>query len=147
MSRTPNTINGKKVVDATYRMAVHVTPEDIKKGDPRQHNSCAVARACIRDFDALGAHVSLTRAYIEFPKKIVRFNVPPSLRNEIVAFDQGGKFTPDTYVMIPPCKSQALGKPQKRNPPAKRRQRAKQHHPMEVRSMSNVFKEWIKEGK
>lgn len=142
MSRIPHEINGKKIVDARYAMAVKVDLDDIKKGDPHKHNSCAVARACVRSLDAVSAHVSLSRTYIEFPKRVLRFTTPPALRGEIVAFDQGGKFTPDTYFLLPPSESAKLGTPVKRAASGKGKKRRKYHKPSDVRSTIKLFEEW-----
>lgn len=144
MSRIPTEINGKKIVDARYAMAVKVDLDDIKRGDPHKHNACAVARACVRGLDAVSAHVSLSRTYVEYPKRVLRFVTPPSLRQEIVAFDQGGKFTPDTYFLLPPSESAKLGAPDRRSAktgkPAKKRR--KYHKPSDVRSTIRLFEEW-----
>lgn len=142
-------INGKKVVDANYRMAVLVTPEDIKKGDRKKPNACAVALACVRQLDAESAVVNLTRTYIEFPKRWVRFATPASVRTEIVAFDQGGKFTPGQYVMSPPAPTQRSGAATKRvRGTRKYKKRAKPHHPEGVRARASLFKVFeVKEEK
>jgi hypothetical protein len=148
MSRIPQEINGKKIVDARYAMAVRVDLDDIKKGDPHKHNACAVARACVRSLDAVSAHVSLSRTYVEFPKRVLRFTTPPSLRQEIVAFDQGGKFTPDTYHLMPPSDTQKLGTDY--TPPGRKTKSAKKrryHKPSDVRSTLKLFEEWEKKGK
>jgi hypothetical protein len=140
MSRIPQEINGKKIVDARYAMAVRVDLDDIKKGDPHKHNACAVARACVRSLDAVSAHVSLSRTYVEFPKRVLRFTTPPSLRQEIVAFDQGGKFTPDTYHLLPPSACHKLGAVSKRK--ATKGRKRKYHRTTDVRSTMQLFNEW-----
>lgn len=135
MSRI-NQIKGKKVVDADYRMAIKVEPQDIAKGNRKEPNSCAIALACMREFDAISAEVHLSRTYIEFPKRWLRFVTPPSIRKEIVDFDQKGKFTPGLYMLTPPPPSEKLGVPIKRS--AHPRKRRKHNKVSGVRSMSKL---------
>lgn len=135
-------IDGKKVVDANYKMAVTVDKADIAKGKKKEPNSCAVALACVRQLDAMSARVHLTRTYVEFPKRWLRFRTPISVRNNLVAFDQGGQFLPDTYYLLPLAKSERLGTPVKRNAAGKKQKRTKQHRATDVRSMAGLHREF-----
>ena len=142
MKKSTRSLVGKKVVDANYKMAITVTKEDIANGDRKQPNACAVALACRRQFDADAAIVNLTRTYIEYPRRVVRFFTTQALRNEIVAWDQGGKFTPGTYYLRP-CPPTAKLEGYDRSKAKKRKEPpAPKHHPEGVRSKSLVAELW-----
>lgn len=100
-AKSIHSINGKKVVDADYRTALVIEKRDIVAGKSKEPDSCAAAQACVRQFDALSAHVFLSRTYIEYPKRWVRFRTPQALRTEMISFDRGHKFTPGTYILSP----------------------------------------------
>lgn len=103
-------INGKKVVDATKPIAIHITKRDTTDGDNKNPSSCAAARAVKRDIpDCVSARVHIGRVYVETPTKWVRYNTPTALRTEIVAFDRGGQFAPGNYNLQVPEKRRASG--------------------------------------
>lgn len=131
-------INGKKVKDANFRMAVHVTPEDVKKGNRKDASSCAIALACMRDLDALSASVNLTRTYVEYPKRWLRFITPKQVRDQIADFDTKGKFKPGTIILMPPAPSEKVGVPIKRTPKEHRKTRAPRKITKGVRPMASI---------
>lgn len=94
-------INGKKVVDPKRRITLVITPNDVGRGLVKNPNSCAAAKACVRQLGAISARVHATRTYIEFPEKVERYMTPASLRTEIVSFDRGYRFVPGIYHLAP----------------------------------------------
>jgi hypothetical protein len=100
-------INGKKVVDATSKATIHITPLDATKGANKDPAACAAARAAKRDIaDCLSARVHIGRVYVEHKNKWVRYFTPEALRTEIIAFDRGGTFQPGDYTLMPPSASE-----------------------------------------
>ncbi len=93
-------INGKKVVNATKKLKIHITPRDASEGASKNPSSCAAARAVKRDApDCVSARVHIGRVYVETPTKWIRYKTPDSLRSEIIAFDRGGAFDPGDYLL------------------------------------------------
>lgn len=98
-------INGKRVVDATKPISIHITKRDTTDGDNKNPSSCAAARAVKRDVpECVNARVHIGRVYVETPKQWVRYETPDALRTEIVAFDRGGQFQPGNYKLGVPAK-------------------------------------------
>lgn len=88
-------IAGKRVVDATKPVTINITPRDIAAGDNKNPSSCAAAKAAKHSIeDCISARVHIGRVYIEQEKKWVRYNTPDSLKQEIIAFDRGGRSLP-----------------------------------------------------
>lgn len=99
-------INGTTVVDATHKIVLEISPADIKKGNNKDPGACAAAQACVRQIPGVeAARVHIARTYLKVKNKEsgraqwVRFRTPPPLRNEIIAFDRGGKFAPGAYTL------------------------------------------------
>jgi hypothetical protein len=96
-------IDGELVVNATVRVRVQVTKADIEKGTPMDQNSCAIAVACRRQLAGVtDVYVHRGRAYLLRNGKWLRLCVPRYARDEIVAFDRGGKFVPQEIELLPP---------------------------------------------
>ena len=94
-------INGVEVQDANEKLLVKITKQDVRKGELKNSSACAAANALCRQHHADEARVHFSRAYIRKGKKWMRFSVPAALRNEIIAFDRGGKFEPGEYILAP----------------------------------------------
>ena len=103
-------IEGKKVIDAKRPLVLSITPKDVAKGKKRAPDCCAAAQACVRQLKADQARVFLSRVYVEFPDKWVRYSTPPALRTEIVSFDRGHRFEAGDYRLAPLQPTVALGK-------------------------------------
>ena len=100
-------INGKKVVDATRKLKINISPRDATEGATKDPASCAAARAAKRDIPhCISARVHIGRVYVELKDKWVRYFTPESLRTEIIAFDRGGSFQPGEYELNPPSKAE-----------------------------------------
>lgn len=98
-------INGKRVVDATKPISIHITKRDTTDGDNKNPSACAAARAVKRDIpECVSARVHIGRVYVETPKQWIRYETPDALRTEIVAFDRGGQFQPGNYKLSVPAK-------------------------------------------
>jgi hypothetical protein len=104
-------INGKKVVDATKPITIHITQRDATEGANKNPSSCAAARAVKRDVaDCVSARVHIGRVYVETPTKWIRYNTPDALRTEIIAFDRGGSFEPGEYkLQVPEQRDRSSG--------------------------------------
>lgn len=106
-------IEGKKVIDAKKPLVLAITPKDVAKGRKRRPDCCAAAQACIRQLKADQARVFLSRVYVEFPDKWVRYSTPRNLRTEIVSFDRGHRFEAGDYRLAPLQPSVSIGKDRK----------------------------------
>lgn len=105
MPKTTNyakTIAGKKVVNGTRKVKLHISAADTKakKGDPQ---NCAAARAILRQVpNCVAARVHVGRVYLLKKDGLWhRYKTPDALRTEVVAFDRGGRFVPGDYELIP----------------------------------------------
>ena len=107
-------INGKKVINAKAKLAVHITQRDITQAKAKDPGGCAAARAIVREGLCKQARVHLDRTYLEIEEAWVRYRTPSSLRNEIIAIDRGGAFMPGEHELKVLSKSAraALGKRQ-----------------------------------
>ena len=92
-------INGTKVVDATKPLEVTITAKDVAKGKTKDAGACAAALAVMRQCHASAARVHVGRTYVKMDDKWVRFETPPSLRAELIAFDRGGSFEPGKHTL------------------------------------------------
>ena len=95
-------IAGTPVKDATEKVVLHITKEDVRAGAKKNADSCAAAKALCREHQCEAAKVHMSRAYIKKGGKWLRFEVGPALRNEVLAFDRGGTFEPGEYILNPP---------------------------------------------
>ena len=118
MPKTTNyakTIAGKKVVNGTRKVKLHISAADTKakKGDPQ---NCAAAKAILRQVpNCVAARVHVGRVYLlKKDGNWHRYQTPEALRTEIVTFDRYGKFQPGDYELVPMSPSAFL--PKKKNP-------------------------------
>jgi hypothetical protein len=116
------TIEGKAVLNAKRGLKIHILPVDIAKADNKRPETCAAARAIVRDCHALEARVHLGRVYVRSNNSNwQRYETPKSLRSEIIAFDRGGTFQPGEYELLPVRpRDYPTGKRQGSPPKAKR---------------------------
>ncbi len=88
-------INDIDVIDATKKLTIRITEEDVKKGGLKNAKACAAARAIKRIGHFKNARVHISRTYVQNKAgDWVRYTTPAALRREIVAFDRGGSFEP-----------------------------------------------------
>lgn len=96
-----------RVVDAKKSIKINVTKNDCKGGSKKSPSSCAMARACERDFD--GAIISTSIAYLVKGTKATRYRVPSAVSREIVSFDRHHDFAPGEYYLGKPTGMVRLG--------------------------------------
>ena len=81
-----------KVCDATKTIEIEVIDEDCKKGDKKSPESCAMARACIRQRVADGAIIGLSYSWIIKGNKATRYLTSVAVGREITSFDRHHDF-------------------------------------------------------
>ena len=129
-------INGLPVKDGKTNIALLVTSGDIKKAVPKDQTLCAAAIACKRSLGCTEARVHIGRTYLRFNGHWERYHTSPSLRNEVIAFDRGGKFEPGEYYLMKMQKSKATGKRQgSTKPNVGKSKRMKYHTLTNIRPM------------
>jgi hypothetical protein len=94
-------IAGLEVVDVKNPLILHIGPEDIRLAGKKNPETCAAAKACVRQLKASAARVHLSRIYVLVSKKWRRYFTPKSLRAEIISFDRGGSFEPSEHRLVP----------------------------------------------
>jgi hypothetical protein len=87
-----------RIVEAKKPIQIEVTARDCRNGKSGKASSCAMARACEREFD--GAIIAMSTAYIIKGDVATRYKVPQSVAREIVSFDRSHKFEPGTYSLV-----------------------------------------------
>ena len=102
-------IDGLPVVDAKKPLKLEITRADCKLATRKNPGCCAVAKACGRELKITGVRVHLSRLYLLAGKAWTRYIVHSSLRQEIIAFDRGGKFQPGIYTFAAPEPSRRIG--------------------------------------
>lgn len=130
-------IDGLPVINAKRPVKLTVTEKDCKGGNPKNPDSCAIARCMMREFHASEVRVHLSRAYVKTtPDKWVRYITTKPLRTEIVAFDRGGTFAPGEYHLsaITPSKQVRKHKKTKKPGTGTRAKPVKRHVVTDVRT-------------
>lgn len=102
--------NNLKVRDSRRHMVVTVLAKDLKGARRNNPECCAFARACKRQKKVDAVHFFKTSAWIEKDGVLTRFQLPESMKREIIVFDRGGKFAPGEYQLRAVSKARRLGK-------------------------------------
>lgn len=95
-----------RVVEAKRDLQILVTPADSRRSTKKSPNTCALARACEREYE--GAIISMSVAYLVKGDKAMRYMVPAAVSREIVSFDRHQDFAPGDYKLKAPATSQKL---------------------------------------
>ena len=105
MSRVTQ-IDGLPVIDAKRSITLNVISRDISSASVKEPDNCAVAKACRRELHVAEVRVHLGRVYLRTNKaNWVRYVTPKGMRDEIIAFDRGGRFQPGNFELtMPPGK-------------------------------------------
>ena len=106
-------LDGIEVRDGTGEIIIHITKRDAVTGRGKP-DDCAAAKACCRLDGVIEARVYRTRTFLlrkSGNKKFwERYRTPDAIRNELIAFDRGGRFEPDDYRMTPCAAQSAAGR-------------------------------------
>ncbi len=121
-------IDGMDVQNATSTVMLNVTKGDVSNSKRRKPDNCAAAMACRRQLKCTDARIHLGRVYLRFNGHWKRYGTSPALRGQVVAFDQGGRFQPGSYILYAMQPSKRKGKHQGSNKPAKYKKRTTIYH-------------------
>lgn len=91
----------RTVKDAKDPLSFTVTDTDAK-AVRKDHQKCAVAEACRREYDIDGVIISRSTAYLVKGRTATRYHIPQRVAIEIVSFDRGGGFAPGDYELRTP---------------------------------------------
>ncbi len=94
--------NVASVKDSPKNLFIEVTPRDCQSKAVKNHNDCALALACKREFGLDGVVIALRAAYLIKGNEAVRFGLGESIAREITAFDRNGAFDPGKYQLVKP---------------------------------------------
>lgn len=104
---------GLTVEDAKHHLAVSVNKTDVKRGDSKNPEGCALARAILAERpEAKRVFIFRTTAVVETARRLVRYSMPESVQREVEAFDRFGVMEPGVYKLNAP-------------PPTRRKEAAK----------------------
>lgn len=119
---------GLPIEDGRDRVLVTVTATDVLKAKKADSKDCALSRATMRLPNVNAAYFFRSTAFIEYPDRIVRFALPPSVQKEIVSFDRSQIMAPGVYQLTPIAPNRAPEQTAKyrkqRKVKAKRQERA-----------------------
>lgn len=98
-----------KVVDADKPVVVQVTTKDVIKSNIKDHETCALAVACKRSFNADRVIIGLTTSYVIKDKTAYRYHNAGTVSREITSFDRKAGFETGYYQLSPPSPASQLG--------------------------------------
>jgi hypothetical protein len=78
-----------------------VTDDDVVSSKKANSKHCALARAALRLPKVNAAYFFRSTAFLEYEDKMLRFNLPESVRREIVSFDRAQIFASGVYALAP----------------------------------------------
>ena len=118
-------VNGLQCIDATEPLTFTVTKNDVALASRKDHANCVIARSLLKQ---TGSDVLIcrSRVYVKQTHQDVwvRYIARSSMREQLIAFDQGGTLEEGEYSLRPPQPCKKLGQHtggQKKNPSPKRR--------------------------
>lgn len=134
-------LDGLPIIDAKRSLKLTISKPDIDKANPKEPHNCAIARACRRELRAKEVRVHLSRIYIRTnDTNWQRYATPAGMRDEIIAFDRGGAFAPQEFILPPISTSDAkrmgkrAGGKDKRPRPTTGKKRKPPHTVLDVRT-------------
>lgn len=132
---------GIQCVDATEVLTFTVTKNDVALASRKDHANCVIARSLLKQ---TGSDVLIcrSRVYVKQTDKDlwVRYVSLNSMREQLIAFDQGGDFEEGEYCLKPPPPCKKLGQHtggQKKSPRPKRRAK-----PVKLTGVRNYAGHW-----
>ena len=103
-------VNGLQCIDATEPLTFTVTKNDVALASRKDHANCVIARSLLKQ---TGSDVLIcrSRVYVKQTHQDVwvRYVARSSMREQLIAFDQGGIFEEGEYSLIPPPPCKKLG--------------------------------------
>ena len=99
-------LDGLPIVDAAAPLKITILQEDVITSDRQVADNCVMARACRRALRCDEVRVHLSRVYVRMKrgKQWTRYDTPPALAREIIAWDRGGTFDPGSFILKVPRK-------------------------------------------
>lgn len=94
---------GIPIKDATSRIKIVVTDNDVVSAKKADSKHCALARAALRLPGVKAAYFFRQIAFLEYANKMLKFHLPESVTREIVTFDRAQIFDSGIYQMRPPA--------------------------------------------
>ena len=85
------------VEDSNEGVIVTVTDHDGKVGKKNKFSECALAVACQRELKADGVIIGLTKSFLIYGTKAIRYQTPQSVAREMTSFDRHGDFAAGVY--------------------------------------------------
>ena len=85
-----------KIISSKKPIYIEVKLHD-GEGHKGEHTECALAAACTRELKLDKAIFCRATAYLVKNKIATRYGIGGAAREEIVAFDRSGRFSPGTY--------------------------------------------------
>jgi len=111
------------VQDALQDEVVEVTAKDVARSAKGNHNACALARACERELKADAAIIAVSRAFLVYGERAIRYRLTERAQREIVSFDRGAAFMPGKYVLVAPSNGNRMGSTRDRTKDKKKTRR------------------------
>lgn len=133
-------IDGLPVIDAKRALQIVVQPGDISRSlranGRKEPDSCAMAKAMRRQTHCKDVRIHLARTYVrQNDGNWQRYMTPGALRQEIIAFDRGGRFEPGAYLLkVAQPSKKATGKRQGSDKD-KRKNKKRRHSPTVVKNV------------
>lgn len=84
--------NVRRVRDAKRGVTIRVLPEDSTKGRRKDPQSCALARACVREHIADAAIIGVGSSWLVKGRVATRYKTSTGVGREIVSFDRHQDF-------------------------------------------------------
>lgn len=100
-----------RVAFATKPVKIVVTEGDCSTGKKKDAANCAMAVACMRQEKVDGALIRPTTAYLVRGNLATKYEVPHSVRTEIVSFDRHQDFRPGEYQLSAVCPCHTVARP------------------------------------
>jgi hypothetical protein len=107
-------IGNLPVEDAEKGLRVSVIPADISKAKQKDPEYCAFANAIRRSRPTLqSAYFSKSTAYLIYRTKVMKYQLPGSMKEEVTSFDRSKIMAPGEYQLAPvsPSKKQGAATP------------------------------------
>ena len=99
-----------KIISSKKPIYIEVKLHD-GEGHKGEHTECALAAACIRELKLDKAIFCRATAYLVKNKIATRYGIGGAAREEIVAFDRSGKFSPGLYKLYASQRNLAAPRP------------------------------------